>query len=995
MEYSTNLFDDICFNDLFPDGDFSSILDDVKFGGELNDNNQSGFLSPLPSVNNDDTYSETLNGNPSSELFRFSSDEQRDIVAIVDDRQRMPNSTFDQNPSFINMPISQQTIENQNVLIYYQMYPSIFDTIDASMSIKQEPKANNRIRYDCDGVRFLPGSRYHPLAAYCQNLRSVVLAENQTLGIVMTIVTSTDNPNSQTFVHANDIVYREPDAIKIAYGCVFVPLRQSDINNGVKEFRRLSILYKKYIDYTFDLTPFNTDTMFGITQKYTVINDPNMEQVPKGKCFKRDYDLLSYKLFFQLALKEGNVIYISNITCETEVVHERIRVAYDYNPSETFSDSNSAESNLINGLYKTLKEFNESLNSTESSDLTHNTRNDEQLAINTSHNELLPVVRSHTEKASESSVPLSSRVAITNSNSKQLQLVYPLENTYRARYKSDYFPQNGTVRRPRYIADHASNHFITLQLPSEYQHDAQNDYIRVALITTLIKGHEHYYSPYKFQKDNYDIKVPDENPIYIKVENSRETKSIIRLQLVLIKSKLDQLNYVQPLIRFSETITHVQNIIHEEKLTPKDLINKYQLEKSHLAFTLCTKQPNGLYKPHSETTIISSVISETSIPKKAGEVNSDDMYGDLSLFNPMMEEFLDSLLNSDSVLTENNIAGICESADLVDSINQPVEPNEFDKYLGPTLLSTFSFDCYENLLVTNDLPDFTIDEKKNVKSNKKQIPLSSSVDIGVPKVLLNSSQKIELVYELEETFRPRYKSDYFAQSGKTRKPRYVADRHNNHYISLRVPPGIRGKIRVDWLTIANENGDRYTMPYQFQANNDSSEIPDCNPIFLDIETDSSGIMRLYLVLIKAKQDALKTLQPLQPFHPFQDVLGKIDKPTSEKMSILTPKQLIQKYQLCKSQLAFTLCSLSTDGKSCTTEWDTTVYSTVLKEDAADSSTEKTVACPKCSFLINVNDDCGIDQETITNKRKKLPIKTCKSKTVKKQKSLPDIIYYTD
>ncbi|CAF2464855.1 unnamed protein product [Rotaria sp. Silwood2] len=968
MEYSTNLFDDICFNDLFPDGDFSSILDDVKFGGELNDNNQSGFLSPLPSVNNDDTYSETLNGNPSSELFRFSSDEQRDIVAIVDDRQRMPNSTFDQNPSFINMPISQQTIENQNVLIYYQMYPSIFDTIDASMSIKQEPKANNRIRYDCDGVRFLPGSRYHPLAAYCQNLRSVVLAENQTLGIVMTIVTSTDNPNSQTFVHANDIVYREPDAIKIAYGCVFVPLRQSDINNGVKEFRRLSILYKKYIDYTFDLTPFNTDTMFGITQKYTVINDPNMEQVPKGKCFKRDYDLLSYKLFFQLALKEGNVIYISNITCETEVVHEQIMTQKSGKRTALCSAESLSEEedNFKTQILNSSKKFKSStppligLPGT----LRIDTRNDEQLAINTSHNELLPVVRSHTEKASESSVPLSSRVAITNSNSKQLQLVYPLENTYRARYKSDYFPQNGTVRRPRYIADHASNHFITLQLPSEYQHDAQNDYIRVALITTLIKGHEHYYSPYKFQKDNYDIKVPDENPIYIKVENSRETKSIIRLQLVLIKSKLDQLNYVQPLIRFSETITHVQNIIHEEKLTPKDLINKYQLEKSHLAFTLCTKQPNGLYKPHSETTIISSVISETSIPKKAG-----------------------------------------------DSINQPVEPNEFDKYLGPTLLSSnkikncnilinyflsaFSFDCYENLLVTNDLPDFTIDEKKNVKSNKKQIPLSSSVDIGVPKVLLNSSQKIELVYELEETFRPRYKSDYFAQSGKTRKPRYVADRHNNHYISLRVPPGIRGKIRVDWLTIANENGDRYTMPYQFQANNDSSEIPDCNPIFLDIETDSSGIMRLYLVLIKAKQDALKTLQPLQPFHPFQDVLGKIDKPTSEKMSILTPKQLIQKYQLCKSQLAFTLCSLSTDGKSCTTEWDTTVYSTVLKEDAADSSTEKTVACPKCSFLINVNDDCGIDQETITNKRKKLPIKTCKSKTVKKQKSLPDIIYYTD
>jgi hypothetical protein len=67
--------------------------------------------------------------------------------------------------------------------------------------------------------------------------------------------------------------------------------------------------------------------------------------------------------------------------------------------------------------------------------------------------------------ASKISVPLSNSVAVTtNSKPKQLQLVYPLEDTYRARYKSDYFPQSGTVRRPRYIADNASNHFITLQV---------------------------------------------------------------------------------------------------------------------------------------------------------------------------------------------------------------------------------------------------------------------------------------------------------------------------------------------------------------------------------------------------------------------------------------------------------------------------------------------------------------------------------------------------
>lgn len=52
----------------------------------------------------------------------------------------------------------------------------------------------------------------------------------------------------------------------------------------------------------------------------------------------------------------------------------------------------------------------------------------------------------------------------TGESQTKLRLVYPLESFYRARYKSDYFPQNGIVRKPRYIADSAGNHFITLQV---------------------------------------------------------------------------------------------------------------------------------------------------------------------------------------------------------------------------------------------------------------------------------------------------------------------------------------------------------------------------------------------------------------------------------------------------------------------------------------------------------------------------------------------------
>jgi hypothetical protein len=315
---------------------------------------------------------------------------------------------------------------------------------------------------------------------------------------------------------------------------------------------------------------------------------------------------------------------VSHLPSSNDEINNSIngnRFAYNFDASETFSDTSLLASSSINVVYNHLKQ---AFNPTESSNSTYDSKNDdddddEQLAMNTSNTVSLPVTRAQTETLSKPSIFLSNSVAITNSKSRQLQLVYPLEKTYRARYKSDYFPQTGSVRRPRYIADSATNHFITLQLPTEYQHDLQNSYIRVALTTKLIKGHGYYYSPYKFQKDHNDIKIPDENPIYIKVETSREDNFVIRLQLVLIKSKSDQLNDVQPLKIFSDSTTQIQNIVHDERLTPKELITRYQLDQSHIAFTLCTKLPDGFYEVHPETTIMSSVITEVSTSRKTND----------------------------------------------------------------------------------------------------------------------------------------------------------------------------------------------------------------------------------------------------------------------------------------------------------------------------------------------------------------------------------------
>jgi len=287
---------------------------------------------------------------------------------------------------------------------------------------------------------------------------------------------------------------------------------------------------------------------------------------------------------------------------------------------DVFSDPQSMDpfplSNAdMDSIQNLLVATNEVLQSTESNDIDEpiQSARDEQLAMIRTANSSLPINRIQNEKlrtktSQDQSISLSRSVAVTNPAPNSLQLMYPLEDTYRPRYKSDYFPSKGAVRRPRYVADNAGHHYISLQMPTEYPRDVKSEFVRVALLTVPFEDQGHYYSPYKFQQDHQDTKIPDQNPIYLPVE---EIDGVMRLHLVLIKSKLDQLNNAQPLTRFSDTNTTVQNIILPGKIAPKDLITRYQLDKSHIAFTLCTKLPDGSYEIHPETTTISSVITES------------------------------------------------------------------------------------------------------------------------------------------------------------------------------------------------------------------------------------------------------------------------------------------------------------------------------------------------------------------------------------------------
>jgi hypothetical protein len=104
-----------------------------------------------------------------------------------------------------------------------------------------------------------------------------------------------------------------------------------------------------------------------------------------------------------------------------------------------------------------------------------------------------------------------------------------------------------------------------------------------------------------------------------------------RLRLVLIKSKLDQLKTAQPLVPFpfsnqprSGRIVQRQSaffssLLHfvvpeHEDLTPKELVERYKLNQSHLAFTICKKLSEDSFELHHDTTVLSTVITEETNP---------------------------------------------------------------------------------------------------------------------------------------------------------------------------------------------------------------------------------------------------------------------------------------------------------------------------------------------------------------------------------------------
>lgn len=370
---------------------------------------------------------------------------------------------------------------------------------------------------------------------------------------------------------------------------------------------------------------------------------------------------------------------------------------------------------------------------------------------------------------------------------------------------------------------------------------------------------------------------------------------------------------------------------------------------------------------------------------------SEEAHGNIGNFlaEPIFYDDFGFDLQCGDPLDTISISGTCDFS-LPDSTYtcSAVEPSEFiNAYLGPQLLSpTSSIESDNKRALISNSPIHLAALQTKVQRRQAPLPLSQSVGVGEPQQIINATQKkIAIVNDLEEWFRPRYKSDYFAQNGNSRKPRYVADRKGNHFVTLKVPVGVPGKILVHWLTIPDKSGERYIMPYRFQESNESINVPDCNPLRLDIKADKNGFMRLYLVLIKSKQDELKTAQPLQVFQPLREAFNM---PIKQSQTFCNPKQLIHEYQLDQSQLAFTFCGLSADGTTFVPEWDTTVLSTVLREVSTENTKSRTVSCPNCQHQFEAS--FTVEQEYVpeSNTKKRKYKQTSANKKIKAEPSMP-------
>ncbi|CAF1479965.1 unnamed protein product, partial [Didymodactylos carnosus] len=260
--------------------------------------------------------------------------------------------------------------------------------------------------------------------------------------------------------------------------------------------------------------------------------------------------------------------------------------------------------------------------------------------------------------------------------------------------------------------------------------------------------------------------------------------------------------------------------VMSKPLNPKKLIETYKLEKSHLAFTLCTKQADNIYITHSETTVISRLMTEGVLKSSTKQTYQFTCPHCTHCF---------ALSSSTSAQSETtNSSTKRKTDDRTPSIKKYDQTDQFNDIVGETGVQNT-----DDLIATNsefNLNNVVIQQSQEIVQdyqifkNFKLETVGSILLSGSVAIIPISSDQLQLVHPLEETYRSRYKSDYFPENGQVRKPRYVTDSVRNHFVSIKIPSiyfenHCKKYIRVDWIT-TSKDGQPYYMPYKFQTNND-------------------------------------------------------------------------------------------------------------------------------------------------------------------------------
>ncbi|CAF1188066.1 unnamed protein product [Adineta ricciae] len=207
-----------------------------------------------------------------------------------------------------------------------ELNKSVLEAIDQKISdrmmfVQIQPPTDIRRRYQSDGKRQIEKSRSKPMAIKLPNLETCQLRSNQSFWLQLILITSDNNPKEKVFIHPDKLEYHADNSSEYDHGFVRVPLTASDIQSGVKELARISIIKSKLDAYTFELKPFAP--ISGNNQSETYKNTNTKSVVATAKMFRDEYHLKSSHIACQLLIKYDNTWRTTDIFCITDLMEEK------------------------------------------------------------------------------------------------------------------------------------------------------------------------------------------------------------------------------------------------------------------------------------------------------------------------------------------------------------------------------------------------------------------------------------------------------------------------------------------------------------------------------------------------------------------------------------------------------------------------------------------------------------------------------------------------